>query len=166
MRRSAEDLLKSPPSGSLTTLDLALARALSALRTIQLANFQVELRTIWPNRSPDCSWLDSQRTPPSGWIENQWYKYIYYQIDQTNLVREASGTPAPGGLTINGRGAHQLVVIAPGRALAAQSRNLLEPSEFFEGANAHPSRKNPALAPVKQFESRPVSPNFNDQLSF
>jgi len=165
--------LQKTEAKTVKTLTTYIGNILTAASGIVLSNRSVLVNMDWLGTSPNCSWLDPARKnskgepDPSGWAKNQWFKHIYFQIDQRDLVRNSDGTPAPGGLTINGRGGYQLVVIAPGRAIGAQTRgNVFNPSQFFEGENAHPSRSAGATNPSKSFEQRLVSANFNDRLAY
>ena len=163
---AAESLLKKSNATLIKTLSDNTTNALISAANIALADRTATIKSAWPNASPDCSWLDPDKKPISGWANNQWNKHLYYQIDQRNLIRDSNANIAAGALAINDRPGYQLVVIAAGRALTTQTRTTTDPAQFFEGKNAHASRTGGATNPSKTFEQRPVSDTFNDQLAY
>ncbi|MGE5470203.1 MAG: hypothetical protein ACM3X0_05335 [Bacteroidota bacterium] len=95
----------------------------------------------------------------SWWNRNQWTKLIFYQIAgplQATARR----------ITVNGLAGYRLVVVASGRALAGQNRNVPGVANFLEGVNADPSRDGEARNPQDALVAGPATTGFNDCLAY
>lgn len=109
--------------------------------------------TVW--RHSACAFLQT-----AGWWSTQgWADNTFYQIAGT-------APDSPPTLSINGRGAHRVVVVNGGKTLAGQARNLRRSRDFLEGRNADPGRDGDALAPAGDFALAGPSAEFNDRLAY
>jgi hypothetical protein len=112
-----------------------------------------------------CTFLQPGTGKTSWWTANEWSKTLFYQV--SDRVR-----PATGKLTIDGIGTYPVVVIAAGAPLMLpaplnpQNRTIRTSAQFFEAANADPSRDGEAKAPKTAFASAPASATFNDRLAY
>lgn len=113
--------------------------------------------TIWASRH--CDFLQPISGQNSWWSANNWGELIFLQI--SSRTRQPSGK-----LRVNGSGQHHFVVLAAGRPLASQDRNIRASANFFEGANAHSSRDAQASTPSSEFSASPPSESFNDRLAY
>ena len=180
--------LYGPETGALTLFDKAaksptttnLAKANKAIKDTRsdlsnLISSTQTLESLLETSRPDagtltdwqgaaCSFLKPATGGIAWWHDNQWANYSFFQI--SDRVRMATGK-----LQVNGAGTYRMVTLSAGRAIGTQPPLLRKKvGDFLEGINADlqvpSSRDNDAQNPVTTFSNAPVSPAFNDRLSY
>lgn len=146
----------APSAQNISRALIAAGNAVSAARVVDK-----EVAAV-PGTGVDLDW-DSEaggKCRSLGWWgRNGWIDYVLYQI--TDPSRDVGGN-----LTVDGHGAHQIVVLVAGRALSSQVRPSASVADYLEGTNFHTSRNAPAISPVPAFTHGAVSATFNDQLGY
>lgn len=145
-------------ANTLNLLSTLLGTAASLDNLLQTGLAQAGYPTLWQGSA--CTILNPSVGKAGWWAANNWKSLFFYQI--SDRIR-----PATGKLTVNGSGAHQVVVIAAGSALPGlQNRTLRQTASYLEKANSDISRNGDALSPSPNFQTEAASPVFNDRLAY